>query len=197
MAEQLPDRGFAGAGGASAFFLFRQPFLAVPGLLASVVVFGGLLHLAMDNGEADAEAVVTLALLSPLVGFGFAVLTALPGFFLVRLIGAPKRVFEPEADEALLEDRAANHFLGREGRGGRLYLTDRRLVFLPHRFNVQLEPVELSLSAIREVGWRRVTSGRGLTMSTTVEVETEDGTEVFVVGDAEALAARIETQAAG
>ena len=48
----------------------------------------------------------------------------------------------------VLEERAASHFLGGEGRGGKLLVTSRRLAFRPHRFNVQLATWSLPLSEI-------------------------------------------------
>lgn len=53
--------------------------------------------------------------------------------------------------ERVLKDGAANLQRGVETVGGRLYLTDQRLVFQPHRFNVQFQPAELELAAIRSV----------------------------------------------
>ena len=41
--------------------------------------------------------------------------------------------------------------LGREARGGSLLITERRLGFLPHRFNVQLAPWSLPLEQLRGV----------------------------------------------
>src|SRR5438477_357458 len=42
--------------------------------------------------------------------------------------------------EEILYSIRANHFLGGEGRGGKLHLTAGRILFTPHRFNVQLDP---------------------------------------------------------
>jgi hypothetical protein len=45
--------------------------------------------------------------------------------------------FEPAVDEAIVREGAANLFRGIEGVGGRLWLTNHRLVFRPHALNVQ------------------------------------------------------------
>lgn len=53
--------------------------------------------------------------------------------------------------EQVLKDGAANLQRGVETVGGRLYLTNQRLVFQPHRFNVQFQPAELELAGVRSV----------------------------------------------
>lgn len=53
--------------------------------------------------------------------------------------------------EQVLKDGAANLQRGVETVGGRLYLTNQRLVFQPHRFNVQSQQAELELGGVRSV----------------------------------------------
>ena len=50
--------------------------------------------------------------------------------------------------EEILADVAANLFRGIEGVGGRLKITNRRLVFQPHAINLQRSPVDISLGDI-------------------------------------------------
>jgi hypothetical protein len=52
--------------------------------------------------------------------------------------------------EHLLKQGPANHFRGPEGVGGWLYLTDRRLLFRSHRFNLQNHEVSMPLDEIVE-----------------------------------------------
>ncbi len=40
-------------------------------------------------------------------------------------------------DEVILVEGGANHFRGKEGVGGKLVLTNKRLVFKSHKFNIQ------------------------------------------------------------
>ena len=40
-------------------------------------------------------------------------------------------------DDVPIKDGAANHFKGMESVGGRLYLTNRRLIFRSHSLNIQ------------------------------------------------------------
>ncbi|WP_422929113.1 GRAM domain-containing protein [Singulisphaera sp. PoT] len=58
----------------------------------------------------------------------------------------------PDLDgERLIKDGPANHFRGLESVGGWLYLTDHRLYFRSHRFNVQNHELTIPLSDIRDV----------------------------------------------
>jgi hypothetical protein len=179
----------------SAFFLFRQPFLSIPGVLATVGVAAWLLGLMIANGRASAAHAFTLVLISPAVGFGFAVLTALPAFFLARAFAPKPAPLSLGEGEVLNEEVAANHFLRHEGRGGRLFVTDRRVVFIPHRFNVQRASVEQRLADVRDVRWGRVLSPAGTPLSSFVELVEDGRSERYVLPDAAGIGARIEAAA--
>jgi len=56
-----------------------------------------------------------------------------------------------EAGEIVLFETAANHFKRMEGVGGKLYLTNNRLVFKSHQFNIQDHLLSLNLSEIKKV----------------------------------------------
>ncbi|MEM6791162.1 MAG: hypothetical protein AAGA56_11380 [Myxococcota bacterium] len=191
MAQQLPDRHFAGPGAWSALYLFRQPFVVLPFILASLAWGGYLVSLVTAQTGGDAGTVATMLGIALMCGFGFAVLTALPGFAAYRLLTAPKPSWQACSDEEALDEFGANHFLGDEGRGGRLYVTNQRLVFLPHRVNVQLDPCEVFFGDILAVGWRNITR-KGQVLSTTLELATKEGDQVFVVKNAFQLAARVD-----
>jgi hypothetical protein len=86
--------------------------------------------------------------------------------------------FEPMADEQLLADVPANLFRGIEGVGGRLRITNRRVVFEAHAFNIQTAPAEIPLEQIAEVRkrltWKLIPNG--------LLIRTKDGPEYkFVV----------------
>jgi len=73
------------------------------------------------------------------------------------------------ADETILFETGANHFKGAEGVGGKLYLTNKRLVFKSHKFNIQNHELSISLSDMDKVD-RYKTLGlvnNGLTVTTT------------------------------
>jgi len=53
--------------------------------------------------------------------------------------------------EALVFEGPANHFVGTEGVGGYLFLTDSRLFFRSHRFNIQNHEHSIALSDIEKV----------------------------------------------
>ncbi len=106
------------------------------------------------------------------------------GLLLALFMGS-KRVAEQTAitlpeGETLEQQGWANHFRNYEGRGGRLYLTNRSLVFQPHRFNVQNAGVVIPRSEIAGAA-KSMTLGvipNGLT------VTRRDGTmERFVVSE--------------
>jgi hypothetical protein len=187
-ARKLPDRSHVGPGLRAAVFLFRQPFLLWPAVIGALVLSGWLLTISIQNGRASAESVAILIALAPVLGFGTAVLTALPGWFVVRAITgrAPALTLE-RGEEEVLSCRA-NHFLGDEGRGGKLHVTTRAVTFVPHRFNIQLSVRRVPLASIESVAWARVIGPSGMPLSCVLEIATRDGTDTFVVERAAEIA---------
>jgi len=61
---------------------------------------------------------------------------------------------ELRKNEQILVDRAANLFRGIEGVGGRLKITNQRLIFEPHAINIQKQILEVPLNQIKEVSPR-------------------------------------------
>lgn len=59
--------------------------------------------------------------------------------------------FEIKKNEQIIDDRPANLFRGIEAVGGRLKITNNRLVFEPHEFNIQKENLEIVLAQIEKV----------------------------------------------
>ncbi len=82
------------------------------------------------------------------------------------------------APETVLKQGGASHFKGMEAVGGKLFLTDRRLVFKSHRFNIQVHEESYPLAEITAVEPRRGISivGDGLAV-----VLNGDREERFVV----------------
>ena len=58
---------------------------------------------------------------------------------------------ETEPDENILFQTFANHFKGAEGVGGRLYLTNKRLVFKSHKLNIQNHELAINLTEITNI----------------------------------------------
>ncbi|MCO5287644.1 MAG: GRAM domain-containing protein [Chitinophagaceae bacterium] len=85
---------------------------------------------------------------------------------------------DTDTGETILFDTGANHFKGAEAVGGKLYLTDKRLVFKSHKFNIQNHELSINLSDIDKVN-RYKTLGlvnNGLSVTTI-----DNKTEKFVV----------------
>ena len=103
------------------------------------VIFGAIFGLATaaalaTSGLAFAPSAGIAGLTALLAGGLFALLI---GMFMRSRLSTAGTELALEPGERLVHEGAANHFLGAEGRGGRLYLTSNRLVFNPHRFNIR------------------------------------------------------------
>ena len=56
-----------------------------------------------------------------------------------------------DKNEKIVFETGANHFKGVEGVGGKLYLTNKRLIFKSHNFNIQKHELSISLSNVDKV----------------------------------------------
>lgn len=128
------------------FLLTRVPVLA-----AWVVGAAGMYILmaseAAANGKTPSEGF--LVGISLFCGLGFAALVVGPVWMIVRAF-APKPSFDLEEGEEVERTFPANHMLGNEARGGALLLTNRRIGFRPHRFNVQLDTWSIPREQLRQ-----------------------------------------------
>jgi len=61
---------------------------------------------------------------------------------------------ELKKNEKILADKAANLFRGIEGVGGRIKITNKRLIFEPHAINIQKQILEVPLNQIEEAKTR-------------------------------------------
>ncbi len=152
------------------FLVTRLPVL-VAWAAGAIGMFWLIVSSAQSNGKDPFADLPLLVGLSVFCGLGVAPLTVGPVFFAVRAFGRAPAV-ELEPGERVLEELSANHFLGGEARGGKLLLTDRRIVFRPHRFNVQLDTWAVPRS---EVTGARAEGLRMLVLST------RDGAEHWLV----------------
>jgi hypothetical protein len=112
-----------------------------------------------------------MAGISAFCGLGFSALVVGPGFMIARAF-AKKPEFPLEDREVIEESITANHLFGREARGGKLLITNRRLGFLPHRFNVQLDVWSMPLEQVR---------GAQPEGNRLVLLDTDQGEVIFVV----------------
>jgi hypothetical protein len=110
---------------------------------------------------------------------GFASITIFPRMLkavmipvaakLERSVSAPAL----EDDEQVLLDEGANHFKGIERVGGKLALTNKRLLFRSHKFNIQNHIESILLSQIASVEKGKHSSGN------VVRVNLKDGQAHF------------------
>lgn len=146
-------------------------------LVAGVVCDVALTASAAANGKSP-ELGLTLGL-SAFLGLCLVVIGGLVWMVGRGLIAAPPSVSLADPNEVLLASIPANHWSGWEARGGRLYLTNLALRFVPHRFNFDCSPREIPWESVRRVGSVGVNG---------VDVGRDDGGDAFVVEDSEAIA---------
>jgi len=85
-------------------------------------------------------------------------------------------------DENILFETPANHFKGVEAVGGKLYLTNQRLVFKSHKLNIQRHQLIMNISDIQKVSRYRTMGlvDNGLSVTTI-----NGSTDKFVVQQAD------------
>jgi len=95
--------------------------------------------------------------------------------------------------ETVIREGGANLQRGWEAVGGRLFLTNTRLAFASHAFNVQTGPTEIPLAAIRQVTpcWTKVLGFLPIAPNS-VSVSTDQGELRFVVHGRSEWAAAIQ-----
>ncbi len=62
-----------------------------------------------------------------------------------------KTIVETADNESIVKEGGANHFIGLEGVGGKLVLTDKRLIFKSHKFNIQNHQNNFDLAQIAKL----------------------------------------------
>ena len=83
-----------------------------------------------------------------------------------------------EPGEIFIFESSANHFKGLEAVGGKLFLTDKRLIFKSHSLNIQNHQLIIQLSAIVSIGRFKPL---GLTNNGLFIIDKNKETEKFVV----------------
>ena len=155
---------------------------AIPSGLAFGACFGvpaGILAWIFTQRGGFALAVAVACLLGAGLPFGFA---------LAAFQRALRRSVEGRSPdlrgERVLWVGVANHFVGGEGVGGNMWLTDSRLLFVSHRANVRQHVLSIPLHEVRDVRMARTLR----LIPNALEVETAAATERFVVEDRKAWA---------
>ncbi|MFT5583380.1 MAG: hypothetical protein ACI9VR_000958 [Cognaticolwellia sp.] len=134
-------------------FLFLSPILTIGAwfLIAATLAPPQPLSLAWKIGLSLLFGVVPAALIA-------LFWTMARGLFL------PKPQLELQNGEVLVGHAAANHRVGMEMRGGRIFATSHALHFLPHRFNVQQDAASMPWDQVRLVDLIQTPMGSKLTL---------------------------------
>ncbi len=98
------------------------------------------------NGGPTLIIIVT----SAIGGLVFGLLFALTMQFMAKRL-FNKILVETADDESIIKEGGANHFKGKEGVGGKLVLTDKRLIFKSHKFNIQNHQDTFDLEQIEKL----------------------------------------------
>lgn len=83
---------------------------------------------------------------------------------MARGLFIPKPALALAPDEVLVGHTAANHRIGAEMRGGRIFVTSHALHFVPHRFNVQVDTASMPWDQVRLVDLIQSHLGSKLTL---------------------------------
>ncbi len=146
-----------------------------PGLFYGI--FMGLFFIGQHLLEQDGLTAknITISIVSGIIGgvIGGFLFGWLVGRFTKSKSVALATKIDTRENEIILFETPANHFKGAEGVGGKLYLTDQRLVFKSHKFNIQNHELSIPLSGIDNTS-RYKTLGlvnNGLAITTCGKVE--------------------------
>lgn len=106
----------------------------------------------LTNDDLSSENVM-IYIVSGVVGGAVAgvLFGSLAGLFANSKLVSDSTKIETAADETILLESGANHFKGAEAVGGKLYLTNKRLVFKSHKLNIQNHELSFNLSDINKV----------------------------------------------
>jgi hypothetical protein len=131
------------------FLVTRRPVMLI-WLAGTASWLALLVPAAIARGNDSLSDVAVMTGISLICGLGMAALIVGPIFMVMRAFTEPPEV-PMEPGEILVRELAANHFVAGEARGGKLLITNRRLAFRPHRFNVQLSTWTARLPDIRQM----------------------------------------------
>ncbi len=104
------------------------------------------------------------------------------GLFVASKLINTATKFEKQPGEEILFETLANHFMGMEAVGGKLYLTNNRLVFKSHQLNIQNH--ELSIVRSDIVGAERTKTAKLINNGLIVK-SVNNKTDRFVVENAD------------
>ena len=105
---------------------------------------GMIIYNSIVEGGVTWGTIVSTLVGGLVAGFLFAWIMGYTGKKLIKTI-----VIETLADETIIKEGGANHFKGKEGVGGKLVLTDKRLIFKSHKFNIQNHQENFDLGNVK------------------------------------------------
>lgn len=106
----------------------------------------------------------------------------LMGLFSKSKFDKETTTIDTEPDETIIFQTPANHFKGIEGVGGKLYLTNKRLIFKSHKFNIQNHELSTNLTDINSVDRYKTL---GVVNNGLLIITNNNTTEKFVVEQAD------------
>ena len=80
---------------------------------------------------------------------GFGQLTYVPDDNFEATFFLKKKGLELRDNESIVKKKSANHLVGNEFVGGKLYLTNQRVVFKSHRLNINNHQISFELTKIQ------------------------------------------------
>ena len=156
-----------------------KPGLLFGTLMAVLFILEHIIS-AKINSTTEIVKIITIGIFSGAIGglvFGFLV----EKFKSSRFVNNSTRI-DLDEDEQIIFQTPANHFKGAEGVGGKLYLTNKCLIFKSHKFNIQNHELSIPLNKITKIERYKVLSK----ISNGLKVQTvENTTERFVVEKAD------------
>jgi hypothetical protein len=101
---------------------------------------------SFNNNEVNYKSIISTLIGGLIAGFGFPISMKYFGKMLYSKIS-----IKVNENEQLIREGGANHFRGKEAVGGKLVLTNKRLIFKSHKVNVQNHEQYFELNQIETV----------------------------------------------
>lgn len=146
----------------------------ISSMVFTTVVYGVVLFLL--SGDQNINSIIFQSVL-----FGVFFTLTFP-WFMKKLVGKRIDNIKPELleKEKLEVEILANLFRGLEGVGGKIFLTNERLIFKSHSLNIQKGQTNINYSEISSVDKRKTAK----LIDNGIKIITKEGTEYdFVVND--------------
>lgn len=105
-----------------------------------------IIYFSIIKGGVTPEIIISTLIGGVVVGLLFAWVMQYTAKRLFK-----KVTIETGDNETIIKEGGANHFKGKEGFGGKLVLTDKRLIFKSHRFNIQNHQDDFELGHIERL----------------------------------------------